>query len=249
MGSKYISAVHLPSLRISPDLKCSYTVHGVDDGHIQCEVDVDHAHLVLDNKHEMAAFIGTERNDTNEYMFLDFRKLFGPAANTVEEQVDTPEVEINSPDMAKKILEILESNDVISRLASDDLSSILKPASSNVQPEAGSSYRVPISTRFDLIPPLALRRLADVYGEGAVKYGESEYLSRVLKASNVINHMVNHLLLFMVGDKKEDHAAKVAWGAFTLMVLEELKPNMLDVRNYGKALEDESMLNSGQVSS
>ena len=235
--------MHLPSLRISPDLNCSYTVHDVDAGHIKCEVDVDHAHLIIDDSYEMAAFIGTERNDTNEYMFLDFRKLFGPAANTVEEQVDTPEVEINSPDMAKKILEILESNNPI------NLADVLKPASSNVQPEAGSSYRVPIGTRFDLIPPLALRRLADVYGEGAVKYGESEYLSRVLKASNVINHMVNHLLLFMVGDKKEDHAAKVAWGAFTLMVLEELKPNMLDVRNYGKALEDESMLNSGQVSS
>lgn len=243
MGNKYVKAVHLPSLLISTDLKCSYTVHDPNIGHIQCEVDVDHAHLILNDKHEMAAFIGTERNDTNEYMFRDFKKLFGPAANTVEEQVSQPEVEDASPDLTKKILEILERSEFTS------VADILKPISSNVEPEAGSSYRVPIGTRFDLIPPLALRRLADVYGEGAVKYGESEYLNRVLKASNVINHMVNHLLLFMVGDKKEDHAAKVAWGAFTLMVLEELKPDMLDVRNYGKALEDESMLNSGQVSS
>lgn len=243
MGNKYVKAVHLPSLLISTDLKCSYTVHDADDKHIQCEVDVDHAHLMVNDKYEMAAFIGTERNDTNEYMFMDFKKLFGPAANTVEEQVSQPEVENASPDLTKKILEILERSEIT------NVTDILKPTSNNVEPEAGSSYRVPIGTRFDLIPPLAIRRLADVYGEGAVTYGENEYLSRILKASNVINHMVNHLLLFMAGDKKEDHAAKVAWGAFTLMVLEELKPDMLDVRNYGKALEDESMLSSGQVSS
>ena len=87
--------------------------------------------------------------------------------------------------------------------------------------EGAKSYRVPIALRFDLIPPVALRRLAAIYEEGAQTYGEVTYLSRQLPMSVVINHLLNHLTLHEIGDRSEDHFAKVAWAAFTLMALEE----------------------------
>ncbi len=119
-------------------------------------------------------------------------------------------------------------------LCEENVQSLPVVESTEQEPEPGSSYRVPIGTRYDLIPPLALARLAQIYHEGAVKYQENGYLTGTLKASNVINHMLNHLFLWMCGDKKEDHLAKAAWAVFTLMVLEIHKPHDIDTCDYGK---------------
>lgn len=95
------------------------------------------------------------------------------------------------------------------------------------------SYRKPIAVRFDLIPPLALRRLAAIYEEGAQVYGTSKYVTSPMPHSNVVNHLINHLNLLQTGDKTEDHAAKIAWAACTLMVYEELGIGEADLTNYG----------------
>jgi len=99
--------------------------------------------------------------------------------------------------------------------------------------DSGITYRKPIGIRFDLIPPAALRRLAAIYEEGARVYGPSTYVFSNIPMSNVINHMYNHLTLYEIGDRDEDHLAKCAWAFMTLMTLERERPGANDVCSYG----------------
>jgi hypothetical protein len=73
--------------------------------------------------------------------------------------------------------------------------------------------------RFDLICPTALRRVAAIYHEGAVQHGVNNYCQG-LPIADTIHHAINHLQLFLQGDRSEDHLAKVAWGMFTSMHFE-----------------------------
>ena len=99
--------------------------------------------------------------------------------------------------------------------------------------DSGITYRKPIGIRFDLIPPLALRRLAAIYEEGARVYGPSTYVHSNMTFSVIINHLLNHLTLYESGDRTEDHLAKIAWAACSLMVLEQERPEANDVCSYG----------------
>lgn len=95
------------------------------------------------------------------------------------------------------------------------------------------SYRKPIAYRFDLIPMLSLRRVAAIYEEGAKVYGESKYISSPMRYSNVVNHLINHLNLYISGDISEDHLAKVVWACNTLMVYTEKGIGDNDITDYG----------------
>lgn len=100
----------------------------------------------------------------------------------------------------------------------------------HVRPEfsAGkNSYRVPIKYRFDLIPPVVLQQLAEVYEEGAQNYGEAKYIEKPLPFSVVINHAINHLMLLCSGDRSELHAAKVMWAMATIINIEALQKDGL----------------------
>lgn len=87
--------------------------------------------------------------------------------------------------------------------------------------QSRNSYRVPIPYRFDLIPPIVLQQLAEVYEEGAKNYGDSKYLEKPLPYSTIVNHMMNHLMLYLSGDRQELHLAKVMWGAASMITLDE----------------------------
>jgi len=100
----------------------------------------------------------------------------------------------------------------------------------HIQPQ---TYRKPIKGRFDLIPPVALRALSKIYEEGANVYGESQYISSPMPHSVVINHLINHLTLAQSGDKSEDHWAKIAWAAFTMIVYESMDLGEADLTRYG----------------
>jgi hypothetical protein len=78
--------------------------------------------------------------------------------------------------------------------------------------------------RFDLIPPVPLRRLAARYGMGAEKYGDHNYLSGI-PYSNILNHVENHINKLKVklakgitvAEDDDDDLAAIAWGAFAIM--------------------------------
>lgn len=114
--------------------------------------------------------------------------------------------------------------------------------------EGKNSYRVPIKYRFDLIPPIFLRQLAEVYEEGAQNYGDAKYIESPLPASVIINHLLAHLLEWCEGDRSELHLAKVAWACASLTVLDDLYTNRIidwerDVSKHGSHAVEAVMKN------
>ena len=81
--------------------------------------------------------------------------------------------------------------------------------------------------RYDLISPIALRRLARTYAEGAKKYGDYNWLKGI-PGSDLVNRIIRHLMLFLLGDQSEDHLAHAAWNIFALIHFQETKPELLD---------------------
>lgn len=84
------------------------------------------------------------------------------------------------------------------------------------------------NARFDLITPVGLRRLAETYGEGSLKYGDENWLKGI-DTKNLMNHALTHLNKYMAGDKTEDHLAHAAWNLFAIMHNEELLPKMQNI--------------------
>lgn len=77
------------------------------------------------------------------------------------------------------------------------------------------------------IPPFILRRLANIFEEGRVKYGERNW-TKGLPTSSTMNHLLEHLMKWMEGDKSEDNLAKAMWGIVCLMYTEEFHADMHD---------------------
>lgn len=74
--------------------------------------------------------------------------------------------------------------------------------------------------RFDLISPIALKRLAILYQNGAVKYDAWNW-SKGQPLSRYLDSATRHLYCFMAGDDSEDHLAAVAWNVFSYMHTEQ----------------------------
>lgn len=110
--------------------------------------------------------------------------------------------------------------------------------------EGSKSYRVPLTLRYDLIPRIMLRRLAAIFEEGAKKYGEQKYTTHPMPFSVLLNHIDNHMNLYIIGDRQEDHLAKVIWGITAMIVLEEMADKGLlddqnDLRPYGIQVKEQ----------
>jgi len=82
--------------------------------------------------------------------------------------------------------------------------------------------------RYDLVTPIGLRRLAETYAEGAKKYAPRNW-EKGIPASNLLNHLINHIERWRAGDRSEDHLAHAAWGLFALMHFEEVAPALIDL--------------------
>ncbi len=91
------------------------------------------------------------------------------------------------------------------------------------------------STRYDLISPIALRRLAETYAEGARKYNDYNW-TKGFPYSDVMNHLQKHLEQWKCGDDSEDHLAHAMFGLATLMHYEETKRYELDDIQYRRDL-------------
>ena len=64
--------------------------------------------------------------------------------------------------------------------------------------------------RYDLVTPIGLRRLAETCAEGAKKYGDFNW-QKGIPASQMLNHAIRHIYLWLEGDNQEDHLAHAAW--------------------------------------
>ena len=87
--------------------------------------------------------------------------------------------------------------------------------------------------RYDLVSPFALRRLAMTCANGARKYGDHNW-RKGMPFSALLNHILEHLTLYLAGENGEDHLAHAAWGLFALMEFEETMPEMDDLWDHGE---------------
>jgi hypothetical protein len=96
--------------------------------------------------------------------------------------------------------------------------------------------------RFDLLPPVFLRRLARHVENGAVKYGDRNW-EKGQPLGSYLDSMMRHVVNMMALDVDEDHAAAVAWNAMAFMsTVEWIKdgtlPRDLDDIGYVDHLEE-----------
>jgi len=77
-----------------------------------------------------------------------------------------------------------------------------------------------VNFRYDLVPSIGLRRLAETMDEGAKKYGEGNW-KKGFPIPHLLNHSVAHIFAYLEGDRSEDHLAHAAFGLFTSMHFEE----------------------------
>jgi hypothetical protein len=93
--------------------------------------------------------------------------------------------------------------------------------------------------RFDLITPIGLRRLAETCAEGAKKYGDRNW-EKGIPATQMLNHAIRHVYLWLQGDASEDHLAHSAWNILGVCHFEEVLPKMIDVPTRHKESSENS---------
>ncbi len=74
--------------------------------------------------------------------------------------------------------------------------------------------------RFDLLSPVALRRLAQLYERGAVKYGDRNW-EKGQPLSRYLDSAIRHLFTYLEGDRAEDHITAAAWNCMAFVHTEE----------------------------
>ena len=75
--------------------------------------------------------------------------------------------------------------------------------------------------RYDLLSPLALRRLALVMERGAAKYGDRNW-EKGQPMSRYLDSALRHTFMFLAGDRREDHLAQAEWNLHAAIHTEEL---------------------------
>lgn len=93
--------------------------------------------------------------------------------------------------------------------------------------------------RYDLLSPLALRRLALVMERGAAKYGDRNW-EKGQPLSRYLDSAIRHVFAYLAGDRSEDHLAQAEWNLHAAIHTEEmvsrggLPATLYDLPEYGK---------------
>lgn len=85
--------------------------------------------------------------------------------------------------------------------------------------------------RFDLVTPIGLRRLAQVYERGAAKYDDRNW-EKGSPLSRFIDSAERHINDYKCGLRDEDHLAQASWNLFAVMHLEATRPELQDMPTY-----------------
>ncbi len=81
--------------------------------------------------------------------------------------------------------------------------------------------------RFDLIPFAPIKRVAQLYERGAIKYGANNW-NKGIPLSSFLSSAGRHLGQLIDGQQDEDHAAAVVFNVFGFMwTLEQIKAGKL----------------------
>jgi hypothetical protein len=93
--------------------------------------------------------------------------------------------------------------------------------------------------RFDLISPIALKRLAQHYENGSIKYGDRNW-EKGQPLSRYVDSLIRHAYCLLEGKADEDHASAIGWNAMAYVHTEEmikrglLPKELNDMPNYLK---------------
>ena len=87
--------------------------------------------------------------------------------------------------------------------------------------------------RFDLLSPIALRRLAAVAEKGAEKYDARNW-EKGIPMSRLLDSAKRHLNQYQEGHRDEDHLAQAMWNCMAAIHTKE----MIDRRQLPKELDD-----------
>ncbi len=96
--------------------------------------------------------------------------------------------------------------------------------------------------RFDLIPTLPIRRLAQLYERGAIKYGDNNW-QKGIPLMRYVDSAERHMNNLKAGEPTEDHAIAIVWNLFGFIwTLNEIQhgrlPAELDNRPPGEPQYD-----------
>lgn len=75
--------------------------------------------------------------------------------------------------------------------------------------------------RFDLLPPLAMIRIAKHFENGAGKYGIDNW-KKGIPLRRYTDSMMRHSYKFLGGDTDEDHLSAIIWNAMCLIETQEM---------------------------
>ena len=95
-----------------------------------------------------------------------------------------------------------------------------------IKPSAKVKRPVQVVARYDLVPTEGLRRLAETYGEGSLKYTDDNW-HKGMEDKGLINHALAHLVQYRTGDQSEDHLAHALWNLMTTMHFQETRPDLM----------------------
>jgi hypothetical protein len=88
--------------------------------------------------------------------------------------------------------------------------------------------------RFDLLPPLAMTRLARHFEKGAAKYGDRNW-ERGIPLSRFLDSALRHLFAYLAGREDEDHLVAAAWNLLAALETDaradagRLPPELVDI--------------------
>ena len=100
---------------------------------------------------------------------------------------------------------------------------------------------------YHLISPIGLRRLAETYREGSVKYGDLN-CEMGMPISDLLNHVLKHIYDYLGGNRAEDDLSHAAWGLIMAMHSEEKWPHLnTDLRGPGCELTSEQRARIAEV--
>jgi len=75
--------------------------------------------------------------------------------------------------------------------------------------------------RYDLISPLAIKRLAKHYQNGAVKYGDRNW-EKGIPLNSYVDSALRHMYNYLEGMRDEDHLSAALWNISALIHMEEM---------------------------
>lgn len=75
--------------------------------------------------------------------------------------------------------------------------------------------------RYDLLPVTAIRRIAEIYRKGAIKYADRNW-EKGIPLSRFLDSAKRHLDQYQEGMQDEDHLAQAAWNLLGLLHTEEM---------------------------